>query len=639
MKHLVVAGLLALVAISCSGQPTVPNADTPRSGGGGNGSESVSVPSGASRWSDPLTWGGRVPDQSSSVTIAQGQTMALDANVNVRNLTVMGTLVCADRDLKLTAGWVMVHAPGKLECGTAAKPFTKRLEIVLNASDENENAMGMGTKFLGAMGGTLDLHGVSKTSWTKLADTVEPGATQLRVLEASGWQVGDRIAIAPTDFNPDEAEDRTIRAINGSTLTLDAPLRFRHWGKVQTLGATAQTMDERAEVANLTRNIVIRGDNKTGSGFGAHTMYMTGSTVRMQNVEITGMGQVGRLGRYPWHAHLLGDGGRGSYLKNSAVHDNLQRGLVIHRSNNLTFENNVVYNTQGHMVFLESSNESGNVFDRNLVMKTRPFDASAMNSEIGFDHQPDFRNSTARVSGFWISNQNNRFTNNTVASITQGHGYWFVEAAALYTGRDNDLWEYRPGVPEYDRAPYRGALVFEDNTAHTIRPDAAFGGSNPMRVAGNGVMLDGVRLSSGLVPTLKRLRVWKVAMYGVWGLGGNTVSPVIEGLVTADSKSAIFSGEHNGPLAVRGGTFYGMTDNQPSGVSAATRDWYNLWVGFGNFPDDRSIEPVSTYPDTLGAFPSSGAVPEAALTAPGSVTGGQRFTAFSNVTFGGWPQR
>ncbi len=584
-------------------------------------------------WSNPATWGGNSPTASSSVTIAAGQTVTLDADVNVKNLTVYGNLVCAERDLKLTANWIMVHAPGRLECGTASKPFTKRLVVTLNASDASENVMGMGTKFLGAMGGVIDLHGESRTSWTKLSATAELGATQINVIEASNWRVGDRIVIAPTDFQPLEAEERTVKAISGTTITLDAPLEYRHWGKVQTLGATGETMDERAEVALLSRNITIRGDNLPGSSFGAHTMYMTGSTVRMRGVEITGMGQLGTLGRYPWHAHLLGDGGAGSYLTDSSLHSNLQRGIVVHRSNNLVFKNNVVYNTVGHMVFLESSTEQGNTFENNLLLLTRPVPLASMNPTIAFDHAADPLGDFSRVSGFWISNQNNRFVGNHVAGILNGHGYWFVEGAALINSRDYDLRAYRPNGEA--KPPYQGALTFDGNVAHTIRPALEYGGSNPMRVAGNGVMLDGVYFGSGDV-TIRNTRVWKVSMYAVWGLFGDLAAPVVTGLVTADAKSAIFNGEHNGLMRVNNSVLYGMTDNQPPNITARSRDWPALWKSFGHFPDDLSIEPVSTYPDTFEVPTQDGIAPESVMTANGSVTGTPVFSEFSRVTLGGW---
>ena len=36
------------------------------------------------------------------------------------------------------------------------------------------------------------------TIWTKLTQTAVVGATQIKVIAANGWKVGDKIVIAPT---------------------------------------------------------------------------------------------------------------------------------------------------------------------------------------------------------------------------------------------------------------------------------------------------------------------------------------------------------------------------------------------------------------------------------------------------------
>jgi hypothetical protein len=392
-------------------------------------------------------------------------------------------------------------------------------------------------------------------------------------------------------------------------------------------------------VANLSRNITVRGENAPGSTFGAHTMYMAGSTVRMNSVEITGMGQLGKLGRYPWHTHLMGDTGKGSYLKNSAVHSNFQRGVVIHRTNDVVVQNNTIYNTIGHLVFLESSNEVRNTFDANLVMLTRPVPLDKMNPELGFEFMPDFMTAHSRVSGFWISNQHNRFTRNHVVGILSGHGYWFVEGSAMCDTRDRDLWDCQ--IPaDTSKTPYAGPLLaFDNNVAHTLRPSAQHGGSNGMRPSGNAVMLDKLRVVGDQVPVIKNQKVWKVSMHGVWGIANFPATPIVENLVTADTKSAIFNGDASGPMAVRGSVFYAMTDNQPPGVDKLTRNFYALWNAFGHHPDDLTVQPVATYPDDFGLQPIDGVIPEPVMLGLGSVNKRQRFSEFRNVTLGGgWPQ-
>jgi hypothetical protein len=50
-------------------------------------------------------------------------------------------------------------------------------------------------------GGTLNFYGkVRGPTWTRLASTVNVGATSITLIEAVEWAVGDVIVIAPTDF-------------------------------------------------------------------------------------------------------------------------------------------------------------------------------------------------------------------------------------------------------------------------------------------------------------------------------------------------------------------------------------------------------------------------------------------------------
>ena len=70
--------------------------------------------------------------------------------------------------------------------------------------------MGMGDRGIMLSGGTLNLHGDRTNTWTKLSSTANAGATSIQVLNAAGWRVGDEIVLASTDFDPRQAERRTI---------------------------------------------------------------------------------------------------------------------------------------------------------------------------------------------------------------------------------------------------------------------------------------------------------------------------------------------------------------------------------------------------------------------------------------------
>ncbi|MDT9252603.1 hypothetical protein, partial [Limnospira sp. PMC 1280.21] len=86
------------------------------------------------------------------------------------------------------------------------------------------------------------------------------GATSITLAEApTGWAVGDVLAIAPTGFSAFELEERTIARIEGATVFFDEPLAHGHYGETQTL-SDGKVLDMRAEVANLSRSIVVRSE-------------------------------------------------------------------------------------------------------------------------------------------------------------------------------------------------------------------------------------------------------------------------------------------------------------------------------------------------------------------------------------------
>ncbi len=185
------------------------------------------------------------------------------------------------------------------------------------------------------------------------------------MLDAKGWKVGDEIVLASTDFDPRQAERRTIAAIRGNNITLDKKLDYMHFGKITF------DVDERGEVGLLTRNIKIQAsEDAAQSYFGGHIMAMASSKMFVEGVELNRMGQHMTLARYPIHWHLVGDA-KGQYIKNAAIHDTYNRCVTVHGTNHLRVENNVTYNTVGHCFFLEDGIEHGNEFVRNLAIQTK----------------------------------------------------------------------------------------------------------------------------------------------------------------------------------------------------------------------------------------------------------------------------
>ena len=71
------------------------------------------------------------------------------------------------------------------------------------------------------------LSGRAGRTWvlnSRMRASANAGSTAIQVLNAAGWRVGDEIVLASTDFDPRQAERRTIAAINGNRITLDRTL-------------------------------------------------------------------------------------------------------------------------------------------------------------------------------------------------------------------------------------------------------------------------------------------------------------------------------------------------------------------------------------------------------------------------------
>ncbi len=561
--HAALAAVATAVAAAGLAGCVVPPGPTPGPAG--------PCPAGVARWSDPGTWpGGAVPGAGADVTIASGQTVALDTDTApLGSLTVDGALVACRQDLALTSDWVLVH--GAVEVGTEAEPFLQRFTLTLTSTDTAESVMGMGTRGLLVMGGRLDLHGPSpQVVWTRLAAHTAAGSNVLQLEQPVDWRAGDEVVVTHTDwYGTGQAESRTVASVSGSTVTLTAPLPTLRWGLPQyvtptglslTPGATVTppspstplVLDERAEVANLTRSIRIQGADDAlwqTQGFGAHVMFMDRtSTVRVEGVELARVGQRGRLGRYPIHWHRmsydtatgaeLGDA-TGQYVRRSTVHGSQNRCITIHATNGVTVQDDVCFDIRGHGVFTEDAVERRTTIERTLVAHVRnPDPGQALKL-----HEAQ----TSLISGssaFWLSNPDNTVRDN-VGTDAAGFGFWLA-------------------YPQHPVGVSANVALRPDRTLFGV-----FSGNVGHSNAGQGVMLDNAETDNagntfphqymsttdGADPqwpypnlrrfTLDRVAVWKNGHGGLW----DRVSAAdFTGFVNADNESRFFAGAGAGGI-------------------------------------------------------------------------------------------
>ena len=501
-----------------------------------------------SRWSDPKSWpGGKVPRAGDAVTIGRDKAIVLDVTPPaLRSLTIEGKLSFAnDKNLALTTEWIYLPG-GELDIGSEAHPHTAKATITLTDNVKDENINTMGDRGIMLLNGTLSLHGNRKNAWSKLTATAKAGAARIQVLDASGWRKGDVVVLASTDFDPRQAEERTISAISGNTLTLDKPLAYMHFGQI------TDGVDERGEVGMLTRNIKIQASaDAEQTAFGGHIMAMGGSKMYLEGIELNRMGQNMHLARYPVHWHVLGEG-QGQYIKNASIHDTYSRCVTVHGTNNLRVENNVTYNIVGHCFFLEDGIEHGNQFVHNLAIQvkchmTNPCEPTnlAANGETGYKYEDRLKVRLASfaakttllpsdntVAAYWITNPDNVFIDN-VAAGSDENGFWWSlpehpQGAFLDSDAAKAIWPRRTRMAE-----------FRGNVAHSnfdgfmldrnINRDNTFGLAGPSHMPKENPADNN---SPSVDSLLENLTAYKNRNGGVWGRGERHI---YRNLKTADN--------------------------------------------------------------------------------------------------------
>lgn len=520
------------------------------------------------------------PEGKKNVEIRVGEKAYFDRSVDVGQLTINGELSCqATGELKADT----ISVNGKFNCGTASAPFKGKFYISLK---HNPNLDPKSTSSYRGLvvnaNGSLALFGDSaRAGHLKLIKTVEKDEQVLKLSSSveGKWQAGDEIVIAPTSYNPAEAEKHAIKAISGDTVTLFGKIKFRHWGATQTLQTQRGPviLDQRAEIANLTRHIVIRGDETGGAiseadvpygQWGAHVMVNRNGYAQVDSVEFTKVGQAGVMARYPFHWHFAGPV-PGQFIKNSAIHHSYQRCITIHQTMQSRVENNVCYNFRGHGFFLEDGNEIDNVITKNVgILAIRPLASRVLLSSDNTD------SAKSGVTGkrfpatavFWISNPQNTVTDN-IAAGSLGTGFWnsFVPVIRRF----NSVTGEYDGA-ELARPQTTNTTAFDRNVAHSTQVGHTWDGApveaahpdnatNPWDMNNSNNPQDRKLSTShyapAQTPTFKGLVAWKNIQVGIY-FRGNTV--IYDDLVMADNGWSMFLAYNQ---IMRNATFVGVSQN------------------------------------------------------------------------------
>jgi hypothetical protein len=527
-------------------------------------------------------------------------TYDLKSTVAIRSIHVGGTLSFArGRDTRLDVGLIKIQ-PGEdaseegfdcnahfsevkkgtpqpaLEVGTPDEPIpagrTALIRLVYFPELNKESCPA-----IVCCEGRMDFHGAPlNRTWVKLGATAKKGDGTVTLAEAvTGYCVGDRLIVTASRKPGFEAgkksvltEERRLAKVAGSLLTLDKPLDNEHLG----------TGEYRAEVANLSRNVIV--ESADPEGVRGHTMYHRHSAGSISYAEFRHLGKEGVLGRYALHYHLVGSTMRGSSVIGASIWDSHNRWLTIHGTNYLVVRDCVGYRSKGHGFFLEDGTEVYNVLDRNLAVQA--FRGKRLPKQaLPFDQNEG--------AGFWWANSLNTFTRNVTCENAR-YGYRF-EAT------QTSLLKLTLAVPQPDgsRKPTDIRTLpfvrFENNEAHC---DGLYGFN-----LGEGVARVGPDHRHPFV--VKDMKIWEVhyafrpqvpsllvenlrihrAHYGVYH--PNYDRHVYRNLLISDTNEEPFNRGHDddsvqyGVLTVEGLTFAGtrmgyvpliqISDDNPTGLA------------------------------------------------------------------------
>ncbi|WP_299153593.1 G8 domain-containing protein [uncultured Tateyamaria sp.] len=471
-------------------------------------------------------------------------------------------------------------------------------------------------------GSRIEVHGADaeKESWTQLNQSAGRGENVLQLELETGWEVGDRIAIASTGTNMEDAEERTIVEVRdgGRTVVLDQPLVNDHFGDAQTYqnGKSGQdarewTVDQRAEVALLSRNVTIQGDeDSTQDGFGGHSMVMDGADIHISGAEFARMGQEGALGRYPLHWHLQADVS-GQYVENSSIHHSYNKGVTIHGTQNAWLEDNVVFDTIGHGYFLEDGAEFGNVLIDNLAFVQRAAD-NVRDAPIASD--------ATAVSSFWIQNPDNHLIGNRAVGSDHS-GFWVLSREAVI--------DQSAATGLYDGYVPRDQAfgIFEGNVAHANNQSALRIGGQVDETTGavspntpfHITQRDGQ--NNAVDYLIQDFEGYKSGGDAVWvrGFGGafenmiladNGRATFLRGLQTVEDSLIVGASDNDDGSPIRGGERHGISlydealairDSHFAGFSGTDDGAFSQHIGVDN-STRHSIENVTFENDGTNPF-------------------------------------
>jgi hypothetical protein len=430
----------------------------------------------------------------------------------------------------LCAGYIAIHDYARFELDwttttTTTEQSTEQPSMAwIYLSNNGATHAEIGPRALGAIGGNADLYIRGRNlrrTWSLLQSPLREGDTEMKLIhnvQEMGWNIGDRIAIAPTQpQSKGTAQSFTIVDIlnkesNGgiTVIILDKPSEYYH----------EASSSFAAEVIHLSRNVVVTGDDfteipcdpnivpdgstvsssslapispqgclctptRTSCTMGLHVVHMynrqnnnndignnatttstatksssTASSGRtdIQNVRVEKCGQRGILGRYCLHLHYRGNCPN-CQICNNAIEYSQQRGVVIHGTHQSLVESNVLYDVRGANIYIEDGNEIGNTVSYNVAICPWDFELAGGCTVPGTSN--DEADTALNQAGLYTKASANDLIGNRMANHFNGM-LLFADGTNAHTCTQNTPWgRYQANV--FHSSGRFGTYTLNDN--------------------------------------------------------------------------------------------------------------------------------------------------------------------------------
>ena len=209
--------------------------------------------------------------------LSQGSTLLMNGNLNIAAMKVWGAVYWNETLQKqssqwLCAGYVVVEKNGVFKLSLNSTSSKAYIYIKNNGAVHpflRTRVFGGYNYDFTIAGPTVDVSGRPMIrTWSLLYKTVPVGSNRIQLIHNPldmGWQIGDRIVIAPTTSGSSgNAEWYYIKAMNtvDNSITLDTNITKQTFNANFLHNGTSSSMAlMSAEVINLSRNVIITGDD------------------------------------------------------------------------------------------------------------------------------------------------------------------------------------------------------------------------------------------------------------------------------------------------------------------------------------------------------------------------------------------